>query len=290
MIRKRRGTVGSGVLAAVVVALLTGLFALSGCGAPAITVVTTKSTVDSGLPATLIPTFEKGYGVKVEVVSAATCDEALKKAEAGDADVVLTHSEMPEAEFMKKGCGVAKADVMYSDYVLLGPPSDPAGVKTFDCPAKSSKKIATMGITYVSRSDGSDLYKKELGYWNKNGYGDPTGKTWYIKTGKGMAETLKIADEKQGYVLTDMETYLKMKDQLSIVPIVQGCTMLFNRYAAIVVNPEQQSDNDKSAENAEQFVSFLTSRSGQAAIGSYKKYGVVLFHPSADASSGNSTI
>lgn len=253
-------------MAAVVVALLTGLFALSGCGAPAITVVTTKSTVDSGLPATLIPTFEKGYGVKVEVVSAATCDEALKKAEAGD------------------------ADVMYSDYVLLGPPSDPAGVKTFDCPAKSSKKIATMGITYVSRSDGSDLYKKELGYWNKNGYGDPTGKTWYIKTGKGMAETLKIADEKQGYVLTDMETYLKMKDQLSIVPIVQGCTMLFNRYAAMVVNPEQQSDNDKSAENAEQFVSFLTSRSGQAAIGSYKKYGVVLFHPSADASSGNSTI
>ena len=128
-----------------------------------------------------------------------------------------------------------------------------------------------------------------MGYWQKNGYGDPTGKAWYIKTGKGMEETLKIADEKQGYVLTDMETYLKMKDQLSIVPIVQGCTMLNNRYAAIVVNPEQKSEKTRAAENAEKFVTFLTSRSGQAAIGSYKKYGVVLFHPSADPSQ-NTTI
>ncbi len=287
----KAGVVGkAALLMLVAVLLLLTVLAVAGCGTPTITVVTTKSTVDSGLLASLIPTFEKGYGIKINVVSAPTCDEALKKAKAGNADVALTHSEMAEAEFMKKGYGVGKADIMYSDYVLLGPPTDPAGVKTFDCPARSSKKIATMGITYVSRSDGSDLYKKELGYWTKNGYGDPTGKPWYIKTGKGMAETLEIANEKQGYVLSDMATYLKMKGQLSIVPIVQGCTMLFSRYAAIVVNPRQQSDKDKSSENAEQFVAFMTSRSGQAAIGSYKKYDTVLFHPSADASSENTTI
>ena len=149
---------GKAMLAALVaVLLLTTVLAVAGCGTPTVTVVTTKSTADSGLLAALVPKFEKAYGVKVNVVSAPTCEEALKKAEAGNADVALTHSEMAEAEFMKTGSGVNKADVMYSDYVIVGPASDPAGVKTFDCPAKSSKKIATMGITYVSRGDGSDL-------------------------------------------------------------------------------------------------------------------------------------
>jgi len=281
----RRKVVISGLAALL---LLSAAFAVAGCGTPTITLVTTRSTVDSGLLASLVPKFEEKYGVKVETVPADTCGEALKMAEAGQADVVLAHSELAEDQFVKKGLGLDRAEVMYSDYVLLGPASDPAGVKTFDCPAKSSKKIATMGITYVSRSDGSDLYNKELGYWQKNGYGDPTGQAWYIKTGKGMAETLKVADEKQGYVLSDMETYLRMKDRLSIVPVVQGCTMLFNRYGAIVVNPKQQPDKDASTEKAGQFVTFLTGKEGQAAIGSYKKYGVVLYHPSAAAQGDNS--
>jgi tungstate transport system substrate-binding protein len=274
--------VGRVVSALLMAVLVLAVVLAAGCGtSPTITVVTTKSTMDSGLLQSMIPTFEKAYGIQVNVVSAPTCDAALKKAEAGGADVALTHNEMAEAEFMNKGAGIEEKDVMYSDYVLAGPASDPAGVKTFDCPAKSSKKIATMGITYVSRSDGSDTYKKELGYWQKNGYGDPTGQAWYIKTGKGMEDTLRIADQKQGYVLTDMETYLKMKDELSIVPIVQGCTMLFNRYSAIVANPENGSGDAETVKGAEEFVTYLTSRTGQAEIGSYKKYGVTLFHPCA---------
>lgn len=247
----------------VAVLSLSAAFAVSGCGTPTITLVTTESTVNSGLLSTVLPEFEEKYGVNVETVSATTSKKALDMAEAGKADVVLTHSEVDESEFVKKGCGLNRSEVMYSDYVLLGPPSDPAGVKTFDCPAKSSKKIATMGITYVSRGDGSDLYKKELGYWQKNGYGDPTGQAWYGKTGDGMVDTLKIADEKQGYVLSDMETYLKMKDRLSIVPIVQGCTMLFNRYGAIVVDPKLSSGKELETEKANQLVTFLTSEEGQ---------------------------
>ncbi len=277
----------SGLFRKTAVAALMGVLALSvvlaaGCGTtPTITLVTTKSTVDSGLLASMIPTFEEAYGIKVNVVSAPTCDAALEKAASGVADVALTHNEMAEAEFMKKGAGVEEKDVMFSDFVIVGPVSDPAGVKTFDCPAKSSKKIATMGITYVSRSDGSDTYKKELGYWQKNGYGDPTGQAWYIKTGKGMEETLRIADEKQGYVLTDMATYLKMQDELAIEPIVKGCTMLMNRYSAIVVNPKNSDGDAETEGDAREFVTFLTSRTGQAEIGSYKKYGVTLFHPCA---------
>lgn len=272
------------LLVALCVALMfTTLVASAGCGKPTITLVTTRSTVNSGLLAALLPEFEEKYGIKVETVSATTCEKALEVAEAGGADVALTHSEAEEAEFIKNGHGLERADVMYSDYVLLGPPSDPAEVKTFDCPARSSKKIATMGITYVSRSDGSDLYKKELGYWQKNGFGDPTGNPWYIKTGKGMAETLRIADEKQGYVLSDMETYLRMKDSLSIIPIVKGCTMLFNRYGAIVVSPEKKNGEDPDSENARRFVTFITGEEGQELIASYRKYGTALFHPSADA-------
>jgi tungstate transport system substrate-binding protein len=289
--RKNRSKVVSVVTVSILLTASLVLAALStaGCGAQPLTLGTTQSVVNSGLLAKLLPAFEKKYNAKVTVVSSATNMGALDGAKKGNAGVLLVGNKMADEEFVKAGYGEAVVPVMYSDLLIVGPASDPAAVKGFDCPGKSSKQIATKQALYVSRGDGSDVNMMEMGYWTKNGVGDPTGKTWYIKTGEGMVQTLKTASDKQGYVLVDRATWLKNKGNLNLVELVQGCSMLMNPHCGIVVNSAKVQAVKDQAKLANDFVAFCTSAEGQKIIGSYKKTNVVLYHPDATKTSNGTT-
>ena len=284
----RRCVGKNGVLAAVVLAaLLAGLFALSGCGASTLTLGTTQSFRQSGLLAQILPRFEKQYNIKVTVVAKDTASEVLKLGEEGKEDVLLVNSREGASSFMKNGLGSYNKDVMYGDLIVVGPSTDPAQIKGLDCPGKSCKKIGTAGATFVCRGDGSDLNSKVMGYWKKCGI-DPTGKAWFVVTGQGMVPTLQVASEKQGYTITDMLTWLQNEKQLNLVKLVEGCTMLFDQYTGIVVNPDKHPDKKLNTEQAEEFAEYLAGSEGQQQIGEYKKHGVVLYHPNAPKSGQSS--
>lgn len=253
----------------------------TGCGSPTLTLGTTQAVIDSGLLKSLLPAFEKKYGARVQTDVSLSNMGVYNEGRIGKTAVLLVGNKTSAEEFVREGYGLAAVPVMYSDLIIVGPPSDPAGVKGFDCPAKSSKQIATKQITYVSRGDGSDVNRMELGYWTKNGVGDPTGNAWYVKSGKGMVETLKIASEKQGYVLVDKATWLKNKSGLKLTELVSGCAMLMNPYSSIVVNAEKVPEVSGQVKLAQDFTSFCTSAEGQGIIGSCKCAEVVLYHPDA---------
>lgn len=264
------------------VALLTGLalaaVVASGCGAPVITLATTQAVSDSGVLDDLLPAFEKQYDAKVVVdvsqTSAGVSNEGLD----GKADVLLLNKKAAE-DFTSQVKGTQAIPVMYNDLIVVGPEADPAGVKGFDCPGKASKKISVTQALYVSRGDGSDINKMEMGYWEKNGVGNPTGQVWYVKTGTDMESTLKAASEKQGYVLTDMATFTKTKDGLKLVPLVSGCAMLMNHVEAVAVQGDNQ--DAETAKLSQDLVNFMTSKEGQALIGNCKMGEMVLYHPDA---------
>ena len=280
---KRRVT-GRGVLAAVFVAtLLAGLFALSGCGAGTMTLGTTKSLQQSGLLVQILPQFEKQYNVKVTIVAKNTTAEVFKLGEEGSVDALLVNSMEGVSNFMKNGLSSFNKDVMYSDLVVVGPANDPAQIKGLDCPGKSCKKIGTTGATFVCRGDASDLNTKVMGYWKKIGM-DPTGKPWFVVTDAGMAPTLRVASEKQGYTITDMLTWLQNEKQLNLVKLVEGCTMLFDQYTVMVVNPAKHPGTNLNTRQGENFAKYLAGSAGQQQIGEYTKYGVVLYHPNAPKS------
>lgn len=274
-------TIESGVLAAVVAAaLLAGLFALSGCGAGTMTLGTTRSLQQSGLLAQILPQFEKKYNVKVTVVAKDTAAEVLKLGEEGSVDVLLVNSMEGVYNLVKNGFGSDNKDVMYGDLVVVGPSTDPAQIKGLDCPGKSCKKIGTAGATFVCRGDSSDINARVMGYWKKTGI-DPTGKAWFAVTGEGMVPTLKAASEKQGYAITDMLTWLQNEKELNLVKLVEGCTMLFDQYTVVVVNPDKHPDKKLDTKQADNFANYLSGSEGQQKIGGYKKYSVVLYHPNA---------
>lgn len=277
----RSWIIESGVLAVVVVAvLLAGLFALSGCGAGTMTLGTTRNLQQSGLLAQILPRFEKQYNMKVTVVAKDTAAEVLKLGEEGSVDVLLVNSMEGVYNLVKNGFGSGNKDVMYGDLVVVGPSADPAQIKGLDCPGKSCKKIGTVGATFVCRGDSSDLNSKAMGYWKKTGI-DPTGKAWFVVTGEGMVPTLKVASEKQGYTVTDMLTWLQNEKELNLVKLVEGCTMLFDQYTVVVVNPAKHPGEKLNTQQAENFAKYLAGSEGQQQIGGYKKYSVVLYHPNA---------
>ncbi len=242
---------------------------------------TTTSTQDSGLLDFLIPLFEAESGYVIKTIAVGT-GKALQMGIDGEADVLLVHAKASELEFVEEGHGTERHDVMYNDFVLVGPKDDPVGLKD-QSPndiLESLKAIESENATFVSRGDDSGTHKKELGIWETAGI-EPAGE-WYLSAGAGMADVLKIADEKQAYTMTDRATYLSMKTDLDLDIIVEGDENLFNQYGIIPVNPEK--DENINNEGALAFMEWILSDKGQELIKEFgvEEYGQPLFIPNAN--------
>lgn len=239
---------------------------------------TTTSTQDSGLLDVLLPEFEKDTNYKVKVIAVGT-GQAIEMGEAGDVDVLLVHSRKAEDKFVADGFGVDRLDVMYNDFLIIGPAEDPAGIKGSTDVLKAFAAIAQMQAAFVSRADDSGTDKKEKGIWEKAAI-KPAG-TWYIESGQGMGDTFRIADEKKAYTLIDRATYLALKDKYKLGIIIEGDKSLLNPYGVISVNPDKFPNVDY--EGATKFAKWLTSEKGQKMIGEFgvKKFGQKLFIPDA---------
>jgi tungstate transport system substrate-binding protein len=246
---------------------------------PVLRLSTTTSTVDSGLLDYLLPKFEKKYGVRVDVISVGT-GKALKLGESGDVDVVLVHAREEEDKFVVSGFGVNRRDVMHNDFLIIGPPNDPAGVKIEKKPQKAFKRIAATQKPFISRGDKSGTDIKEKALWKAANI-VPEGK-WYLESGQGMGATITMADEVGAYTLVDRATFLSYKAKVRLVPLCQGDPDLFNPYGIIAVNPKRNPSVHYDL--AMKFIRWITSREGQKIIGSYKVQGVRLFTPDAKRS------
>jgi tungstate transport system substrate-binding protein len=233
--------------------------------------------MDSGLLDVLIPRFQDSFGYAVKVVAVGT-GEALKMGERGDADVLLVHAPQAEEEFMSKGWGKDRRQVMHNEFWLLGPSNDPAHLSGLTA-QEAFKKIGERGINFVSRGDNSGTHKKELEIWQKVGV-EPQGE-WYIETGQGMGASLKVASEKGAYVLSDNATYLAMKDELNLKAVVRGDKALFNPYHVITVNPDK--NRGVNYQGALDFVNFITGEEAQKLISNFgrEKFNQPLFIPDA---------
>jgi tungstate transport system substrate-binding protein len=232
---------------------------------------TTTSLQDSGLLDVLLPRFEASSPYRVKAIAVGS-GEALRMGEQGSADVLVVHSPSDEERFMAAGFGKDRKELMSNDFVVVGPPGDP-GLPVAD----ALRAIRELGSVFVSRADASGTDKKEKALWKKAGPA-PAG-AWYLETGQGMAETLRIASEKSGYALTDRGTFLAVKARLDLVVLVEGGADLLNVYHVITVNPERHPDVD--IRGAEAFMEFLLSPATQEVIGEFgrDKFGVPLFKP-----------
>ncbi len=272
-----------GRIALVVCLLATLVLALSAShGAERLKLATGTSTVNSGLLDTLIPPFENRYGVRVDVIPVAT-GKALRLARSGDVDVVLVHDRTAEERFVAEGYGINRQDVMYNDFVLLGPPSDPAKLKEVTTLHEAMRRLARGHTPFLSRGDDSGTHKKERRLWASAGI-TPAG-LWYLETGLGQGHTLVVASEKQGYVLADRGTYLFMQSNLDLEVVLEGDEALFNPYGIIAVNPDRHPHARHAT--ALTFIGWVTSPEGQRIINGYRKRGKALFHPTTDHLSNN---
>lgn len=238
----------------------------------------TTSTQDSGLFDVLRPAFEKAYpGYKLKIIAVGS-GEAMELGERKDADVLLVHSPAAEKEFVAGAFGTNRRSVMYNDFVIVGPKADPVGIKGNVSAADAFAKIAAAKATFVSRGDDSGTHKKELSIWTSATV-DPVGQSWYLSTGQGMGETLKVAMEKLGYTLVDRGTWLTGSDDVpDLVLLVEGDKKLFNPYSVIEVV------GAKNPEGAKAFSDWIVSEEGQKVIGEYgvEEFGQQLFVPSAE--------
>jgi tungstate transport system substrate-binding protein len=235
---------------------------------------TTTSTENSGLLAVLHPPFEQQNKVKVHVIAAGT-GNALKLGENGDVDVVLVHAPAAEIEFVEKGFGVARLPVMHNDFILIGPASDPADVRSAPSLNAAMLRIAGTKTGFVSRGDDSGTHKRELSLWD-NAAIVPAG-DWYMAVGQGMGAVLQIADDKQVYTLTDRGTYLAYKDKIDSVIMYQGASELFNPYHVIMVNPGKHPQ--VKSDLANRYIEYVRGEQGQEIIRNYKISGKQLFFP-----------
>ena len=245
-----------------------------------IVVASTTSTEQSGLFSHLLPAFEKDTGIKVRVVALGT-GQALDLARRGDADVVLVHDQPAEEKFVAEGFGVTRRPVMYNDFVLVGPKSDPAKVAGGKDILEAVRKVAAAQAPFVSRGDKSGTHAAELRYWKDAGVDlDAKKGTWYKDTGSGMGPTLNTASSMNGYVLTDRGTWLSFKNRGDLTILVEGDKRLFNQYGVILVNPAKHPHVKKDL--GQEFIEWVTGPKGQAAIASYKIGGEQLFFPNAN--------
>ncbi len=259
------------------------LFALGTVPAGAqekfIVVASTTSTEQSGLFGYLLPLFEKDTGIKVRVVALGT-GQALDMARRGDADVVFVHDQPAEEKFVAEGFGVKRFPVMYNDFVLVGPKSDPARIGGGKDILEALRKIEAAKAPFVSRGDKSGTHAAELRYWKDAGVDlDAKKGTWYKDTGSGMGPTLNTASSMNGYALTDRGTWLSFKNRGDLTILVEGDKRLFNQYGVMLVNPAKHPQVKKDL--GQQFVDWVVSPQGQAAIAGYKIGGEQLFFPNA---------
>ncbi len=275
--------------------LFTGVMVLAGCvgqasappglatapkpAHPEVILTTTTSTQDSGLLDVLLPMFEKQTGYKVKPIAVGS-GQAMALGERGEADVLLVHSPDAEARFIEAGHGINRRLVMHNDFVIIGPPADPAKIKGTASAVDTFKKIAEANALFISRGDnsGTDALEKKL--WGQAG-GVPKGQPWYQETGQGMGTTLNVANEKDGYTITDRATYLARKKDLKLDVLVEKDQPLLNIYHVIQVNP--QKSPKINAAGAQAFADFMVAPETQQVIAEFgrEKYGEPLFFADA---------
>jgi tungstate transport system substrate-binding protein len=244
-----------------------------------IVVASTTSTQDSGLFGYLLPLFKARTNIDVKVIAQGT-GQALDTARRGDADVVFVHAKAQEEKFLAEGFGVKRFDVMYNDFVLIGPKSDPAGIKGSHDIAAALKAIRAKAAPFVSRGDKSGTHSAELALWKQADIDIAMAKgPWYREIGQGMGAALNTAGAMNGYVLSDRGTWISFKNRGDLEIVVEGDKRLFNQYGVMLVNPEKYPSVKK--EFGQALVDWLVSAEGQAAIAGYKIDGQQLFFPNA---------
>ncbi len=266
------------------VALVLASVATPALAEESIIVQSTTSTENSGLYGHILPMFKEKTGIQVNVVAVGT-GQALENGRRGDGDVLLVHAKAAEEKFVAEGYGVSRQDVMYNDFVIVGPANDPAGVKGIKDVAAALKSIADKQAIFASRGDDSGTHKKELALWKAAGV-DPTeaSGTWYRETGSGMGATLNTGIGMSGYALTDRATWISFKNKGDYEIVVEGDERLFNQYGIILINPEKHPN--VKVEAAQAFIDWIVSEEGQQAIASFKVDGQQLFYPNAKKGEG----
>ncbi|MEL6599232.1 MAG: substrate-binding domain-containing protein [Pseudomonadota bacterium] len=242
---------------------------------PYIIIQSTTSTENSGLFDAILPPFEAATGIEARVVAVGT-GQAIRNAERGDGDVLFVHDTAAEEAFVAAGFGAARHDVMYNDFVIVGPASDPAGIEGMKDVTDALTGIAEAGVTFVSRGDESGTHRAELRLWSKAGIGGQNPQ-WHRETGSGMGATLNVAVGLDGYTLTDRATWVAFGNKGAHRVLVEGDPALFNQYGVIAVAAAPSS----SADAAEAFVAWITGEDGQAAIGAFRVDGQQVFFPNA---------
>ena len=246
---------------------------------PFITVASTTSTEESGLFGYLLPAFTKETGIQVRVVAVGT-GQALKIGERGDCDVVFVHDRAAELAFVEHGFGIDRHEVMYNDFILVGPEADPSHVDGGKDIVAAFRKIAETKAPFVARGDDSGTSKAEMRFWKEAGIDPKTaGAGWYRDTGSGMGPTLNTAAAMDGYTLSDRGTWLSFKNKQDLMIVVEGDQRLFNQYGVMLVNPEKHPYVKRDL--GEKFIDWLISPDGQRTIAGFKINGTQLFFPDA---------
>ena len=253
------------------------LAALPASGQEFITIASTTSTENSGLFGHVLPIFEDATGIAVRVVAQGT-GQALETGRRGDVDVVLVHARAQEEAFVKDGYGVQRFDVMYNDFVIVGPSNDPAKLGNAGNAVAAMEAIARAEAAFASRGDDSGTHATEKTLWAAAGIA-PEG-AWYLATGSGMGATLNIAAQVPAYALTDRGTWLSFANRIDLKVVFEGDEMLFNPYGIILVNPERHPH--VKAQHAQTFIDWILSKAGQDAIASFTLEGEQLFFPSVN--------
>jgi tungstate transport system substrate-binding protein len=263
----------------VALALVIGITPVVGQD-KSIVVASTTSTQDSGLFDYLLPILKAKTGIEVKVIAQGT-GQALDTGRRGDADVVLVHAKVDEERFLAEGYGVKRYPVMYNDFILVGPKSDPAGVNGTKDIVEALKAIKSKQATFVSRGDRSGTNQAELQLWQAAGIAVANNKgPWYREIGQGMGATLNMASSVDAYTLSDRGTWISFKNKAGLVIAVEGDKRLFNQYGVMLVNPEKHPSVKKELGQA--FINYLISPEGQMTIANYKIGGQQLFFPNAN--------
>lgn len=242
-----------------------------------ITVASTTSTENSGLFGHILPIFQEESGIEVRVVAQGT-GQALETARRGDADVVLVHARAAEEQFVAEGHGVERFDVMYNDFIVVGPSDDPAGLGSAETATAAFAAIAKAGSSFASRGDDSGTHIAEKALWEAAGV-TPSGNDWYLETGSGMGATLNTAAQVPAYALADRGTWLSFENRGDLEIVLEGDPVLFNPYGVILVNPERHPH--VKVEAGQKFIDWLISDEGRVAIESFTVNGDQLFFASA---------
>jgi tungstate transport system substrate-binding protein len=278
MIMYQRKSIWIIVLGIVTLLLISGMAPVQA-QQKTIILSTTTSTQDSGLLDVLIPIFEKKTGYFVKTIAVGS-GQAMAMGQKGEADVLLVHSPAAEKKFVAEGYGINRRLIMHNDYIIVGPPDDPAKIKGLKLAFEAFKKIASAQALFLSRADKSGTHSKEMDIWKASGI-KPEGEKWYQQTGLGMGQTLSVTAEKKGYTLADRGTYLALKKNLGLDILVEGDAILLNIYHVIEVNPAKWPK--VNAPGGKAFADFMVSNETQGIIKTFgvDKFGSPLFFPDA---------